>query len=189
MAQFTFDWFTPHSEFLWDATKDIAGKPGLRFLEIGCFEGMATLWFLQRHLTGAGSSIVCIDTFEGSKEHKDAGIDFLGTRERFIANTEPYWDRISLRQGESWHVLIYCGDAFDLIYVDGSHMACDVLADAVAAHPLLKAGGYLVFDDYGWGQDKELHERPCTAIDAFLACYAQHYRLVHKGYRVVLRKT
>ena len=37
---------------------------------------------------------------------------------------------------------------FDLIYIDASHYAPDVLSDAVLAFKLLKPGGILIFDDY-----------------------------------------
>ena len=40
------------------------------------------------------------------------------------------------------------GEPFDLVYIDASHEAADVLADAVLAWPLLKPGGFLGFDDY-----------------------------------------
>lgn len=40
--------------------------------------------------------------------------------------------------------------SFDLIYVDGNHEAEYVLEDAILAFRLLKPGGTIVFDDYGW---------------------------------------
>lgn len=42
-------------------------------------------------------------------------------------------------------------NAFDFYYVDGSHVAPDVMADAVLGWRLLKPGGIMVFDDYEWG--------------------------------------
>jgi len=36
---------------------------------------------------------------------------------------------------------------FDFIYIDGAHEAKFVIQDAVLALPLLKPGGYILFDD------------------------------------------
>ena len=65
--------------------------------------------------------------------------------------------------------------SFDLIYIDGSHEAPDVLADAVLAFQLLRPGGVMIFDDYLWSmhrpgtQDVLLMPKP--AIDAFMNIY------------------
>jgi predicted O-methyltransferase YrrM len=42
------------------------------------------------------------------------------------------------------------GRRFDFIYIDGSHVAPDVLLDAAMSFALLKPGGILAFDDYDW---------------------------------------
>jgi predicted O-methyltransferase YrrM len=39
---------------------------------------------------------------------------------------------------------------FDLIYVDGSHQASDVLTDSIITFQLLRVGGVMTFDDYVW---------------------------------------
>ena len=49
-----------------------------------------------------------------------------------------------------------------------------VLEDAVLSFRKLKRGGYLVFDDYGWGS-ADLTQR---GIDAFLAAYRDRIELV-----------
>lgn len=81
------------------------------------------------------------------------------------------------------------GEWFDLIYIDGSHEAADVLADAVLAWPLLKPGGLLGFDDYGWRVFPEPERRPAPAVDAFLTCLRGWYEPVHRGYQVWVKKT
>ena len=59
---------------------------------------------------------------------------------------------------------------FDFIYIDGSHVALDVLHDAVLSWRLLALGGALVFDDYAWkGYNEDLYN-PRIAIQAFLKC-------------------
>jgi len=78
---------------------------------------------------------------------------------------------------------------YDVIYVDGSHRAEDVLFDAVAYFSLLKKGGLMVFDDYEW-QEIGMHglDTPRPAIDSFLAIYANSIEVIHKGIQVIVTK-
>ena len=103
---------------------------------------------------------------------------------RFINNTKlaieaaPHFVNLKIHKGYSIDVLptFLCDqnyrNFFDLIYIDGSHHAPDVLADAVLSFPLLKIGGVMIFDDYLWhlrGQDQLQCPKP--AIDAFINIY------------------
>ena len=57
--------------------------------------------------------------------------------------------------------MIATGEApFDLIYIDGSHTAADVLTDAVLAFQLLRVGGVMIFDDYLWSMEPALSVDP-----------------------------
>jgi hypothetical protein len=61
---------------------------------------------------------------------------------------------------------------FDLIYVDGSHMAADVLSDAIMSFHLLRVGGALVFDDYAVTDvDTDDLRHPHMAINSFMHLY------------------
>ena len=77
---------------------------------------------------------------------------------------------------------------FDFIYIDGSHIAKDVLTDACMAWPLLKPKGIMVFDDYMWGNPRDILHRPKPAIDAFTNIFAEEVDIVHVGYQLVVRK-
>ena len=77
---------------------------------------------------------------------------------------------------------------YDFIYIDGSHIAKDVLTDACMAWPLLKPTGIMVFDDYMWGNPRDILHRPKPAIDAFTNIFAEEVDIVHVGYQLVVRK-
>lgn len=70
---------------------------------------------------------------------------------------------------------------FDLVYIDGSHEAPDVLADAVLAFRLLRTGGVMIFDDYLWAEalpgGVDPIRCPKPAIDAFLNLYCRKMEL------------
>ena len=71
---------------------------------------------------------------------------------------------------------------FDLIYVDGSHTAPDVLTDAVLAFHLLRVGGVVIFDDYLWSMEAPLNVDPLNmpkpAIDAFTTVFMRKVRVM-----------
>jgi hypothetical protein len=77
---------------------------------------------------------------------------------------------------------------YDFIYIDASHTAPDVLTDACMAWPLLKKDGVMVFDDYLWGEPRDILHRPKLAVDAFTNIFAEQLVPVHLGYQLVVRK-
>ncbi len=85
-------------------------------------------------------------------------------------------------------VMFSVNPLYDFIYIDGSHTALDVLTDACMAWPLLKPQGLMVFDDYMWGDPRDILHRPKPAIDAFCNLFAEEAEIVHVGYQLVLRK-
>ena len=89
---------------------------------------------------------------------------------------------------EQLGVLARQGAQYDFIYIDGSHVAKDVMTDACMAWPLLKKGGIMVFDDYLWGNPRDSLHRPKPAIDAFTNLFAEELDIVHMGYQLIIQK-
>jgi predicted O-methyltransferase YrrM len=81
-------------------------------------------------------------------------------------------------------------EAFQFIYIDGSHKAPDVLEDAVLSFPLLAKGGVMIFDDYPWlsGTPDIPESMPAIGIDAFLSAFRGRLRLLHQGWQVAVTK-
>jgi hypothetical protein len=185
-GEFTEDWFTRHIPVWESLLATVAGKP-IQALEIGVFEGRSAVWLLDSILTHPDASLTWIDTFGGSREH--AGVDLSGLETRFRANVARFGSKVRGHVGRSQSVLRgVAEEQFDWIYIDGSHEAADVLADAVLAWPLLKPGGLMGFDDYGWRVFPQPEHWPGLAIDAFLYCMRGKFTEVHRGYQVWLRK-
>jgi predicted O-methyltransferase YrrM len=80
-------------------------------------------------------------------------------------------------------------ESYDIIYVDASHTACNVLADSVMAWRLCKMGGIVLWDDYLWDAWNDPIRQPKMAIDAFLACYGGKYELIEREWQVCVTKT
>jgi SAM-dependent methyltransferase len=161
----------------------------VRILEIGSWEGRSTLflltYFTQGHLTA-------VDTWAGSDEHPyNATSDLRDLEARFDGNLAPCTARLTKRKGSSLHVLPQLLDEqkeFDVIYVDGSHVADDVLTDGINAWRLLKQGGVLIFDDFLWPCYPRARANPWWAIILFLKYHEGEYDILYASYQIILQK-
>lgn len=194
--QFTKDWFHWAPEVWKQLTPLLPSREN--FLEIGSFEGRSTVWIAE-HMAAEFAYIDCIDTWEGGEEHKADPLLAMGSVEaRFDHNTDLAMRshagvEIEKYKGTSADMLASIhvnldGPHYDFIYIDGSHIAKDVLTDACMAWPLLKPKGIMVFDDYMWGDPRDILHRPKPGIDAFCNIFAEEAEIVHVGYQLVVRK-
>ncbi|MFO0802841.1 MAG: class I SAM-dependent methyltransferase [Gemmataceae bacterium] len=185
-VQFTQDWFSVHIPLWKKLFASLVGQP-VQALEIGVFEGRSAIWMLEHVLIHPDSRLTWIDPLSGGSDHH--AMDLTGLAERLKQNLQRYSSKVHGHVGRSQEVLRGLADvSFDVVYLDGSHEAPDVLADAVLVWPLLKPGGLLGFDDYRWQGFPESERRPALAIDAFLRVHRGRYEDVHRGYQVWIRK-
>lgn len=180
VPSYTADYVTGFCQDWARALAPIAGRPGVRLLEIGSFEGRSAAWFLEHVLTDASSELVCVDLF--SRPGLEARFDHnVGLANRY--------GQVRKLRGRSADVLATLEPAsFDAVYVDGGHDAATVLLDGLLAWRLLKPGGTLIFDDYLWEPERPLSGRPQLAIDLFREAMAEVMESVQTGYQVIVRK-
>ena len=153
----------------------------LEFLEIGCYEGQASVWMLKN----TQAELTVVDTFKGGQDLPDE-VDLLN---RFNENTKDFVNDINVKIGKSSYILkTLIKDTYDFIYIDGSHLASDVLEDGVLAFSLLKKGGIMIFDDYTWGQGLDIYERPCFGIDSFVQVYWNQLEVLERNSQLILKK-
>jgi len=179
--EFTTDWVTSHGTLWLEHLEHLKGKPNIHALEIGSFEGRSAIWFLENILIHPTSTITCVDIFV-EKSYED----------KFDRNIEvsPFSKKVRKIKASSQKILRELEwNSYNFVYIDGSHVAKDVLLDAVLSWDLLKAGGIIIFDDYQWRvKDHKPWARPQIAIDAFLQVFEPYIELRHKEYQVVVRK-
>jgi predicted O-methyltransferase YrrM len=180
--KFTFDGISTNAAVWTKFLAEFKDKPSVHALEIGSFEGRSALWFLTNILTHETSSITCVDLFFDPIDSTfDSNVKASGLSRKVIK-----------LKGDSKVVVRNLDRKFDLVYIDGSHVAKDVLVDAVLAWDLVKPGGIIIFDDYGFrrkfddNQSTALIPRP--AIDAFLMAFRHHIDVLHQDYQVIVRK-
>lgn len=191
--EFTNNWFA-HAPEVWEhLIPMLPGTPGERsFLEIGSYEGRSAIWIAENMMRG-DDSLFCVDTWKGGEEHSQEDMDAV--RQRFVRNMEKLGNRKNLY----WHYaqetsVMALGEmlqesyVFEFIYIDGSHQAKDVLTDACMAWQVLSPGGIMVFDDYVWGQPRDILHRPKLAIDAFVNIFAEDLTVLHVGNQLVVKR-
>src|SRR3989304_7246213 len=190
---YSVDWFSQYIKNweIWLA--EFKGKPNLKFLEIGCFEGKATVWLLENILTHTTSKIYTIDTFGGGMEDGDKGAYFSKDAEKnYIQNIAPFRGKVITYRGVSQEVLRnlwFEAPDFDFIYVDGSHRSPEVLEDIVLSWGMLKKNGLMICDDYKLERYPEPLLNPKMGIDAFFAINKGKYRLINNQSQLVVVKT
>ncbi|MDX1883978.1 class I SAM-dependent methyltransferase [Mycolicibacterium sp. 120270] len=163
----------------------------VRILEIGSWEGRSSLFFLTYFTKG---SLTAVDTWLGGDEWEYNATDDLSDLEaRFDGNVAPHAERLTKRKGSSLQVLPQMLNEdlkFDIIYVDGSHLADDVLTDAINAWRLLEQGGILIFDDVTAPFYLRMRANPAWAINSFLRYHKGSYKILQAGLQqVILEKT
>jgi hypothetical protein len=177
---FSNNWFMNNVK-VWDRILEpLKGKPNLRYLEVGVFEGQSFLWMFEEVLTHPGSKATAVDVFF-----------FEGLEARFRENLERagVTDRVRVIKGFSNEVLRPLKpNSFDVIYIDGSHTAANVIRDGILAWDLLKEGGILIFDDYGLRPRFPVAIRPGPMVDAMISAFYKEVEVLDHGWQVILRK-
>ncbi len=202
MYDFTQNWFDYQKPVHEKILSKLVGP--IRMLEIGAYEGNATTWFLDNYMDHTESSITCIDPYNTSdtttpvtdatesrfrdnvsKSGKDDKVVHIKNTSNaaltamVIASTPGFTGRIT-----------NLPNSFNYILIDGSHLAKDVLTDAMLAFEVLEAGGIMFFDDYLGGDEavRKTLSSPHLAINTFLSIYKDRITVLHKGYHVAVLK-
>jgi hypothetical protein len=159
----------------------LKNKDNVVGIEIGSLHGCSAVHCLESILTGNNTKLYCID---------------INQSEYLVNNLKPYQNKVEFIKGYSYDVLrslTHNGlnkDFADYVYIDGSHLAKDVLVDSVLGFALLKPEGIMIFDDYGWGiHTNDETQKPKLGIDCFLNGFEKYYELLGGGWQVYLKKT
>ena len=113
-------------------------------LEIGCYEGAGTE-LLHKYLHP--SEQVCCDPWEDS--YTDVGFTFKNQYENFKSNTK-HLNITEMRMTSDKMFSELDIITFDFIYIDGDHSYEQVVKDLNNSFKVLKVGGIILLDDYGW---------------------------------------
>jgi predicted O-methyltransferase YrrM len=169
--EFAVDWFS-QNQGAWRILFQHMMSGVRKVLEIGAYEGRSTVWLTENgFLPHRAGELYCIDTWEEGlvEAHFDHNIATAQAKAPGVTIHKIKSDSLS-----ALSKLIAEGhrSSFDFIYVDGSHICPDVLADLVLAFALCRVGGFMLCDDYVLGIGENPLRSPKLAIDSFVNCYS-----------------
>lgn len=172
MTEFTADWVSKKVDNWTEILAEFVGRPNVKALEIGSYEGRSACWFLDHVLTGDGATLDCVDSWAG--DTAELGQQAIPAEALFDRNTASYGPRLRKHKRDSFEWLLDRNrqrpvEKYDFIYVDGGHAASQTLKDLTLSWPLLRPGGVFICDDYQW-EHPFLARLPRDAIDAFFSC-------------------
>jgi len=169
----------------------------LEAIKVGVGQGGTTLWLLDHVIGPRGGTICCVDSWLGSSGYQrldeQLTADQITLEQLFDANLigsghNQHAGKVRKLVGEVVEQLAAMEPACaDLIWIDGSPGAEGVIQHALLAHRLLRRGGFLVFDDYP-AQLLDYRQNPGRAVDFFLSCFREHYRMLARGQQVLLQR-
>lgn len=202
---FTANWFGDKKSQI-DLANSIPFKATdkINILEIGSYEGRSTVWFIENYLHNPESTITCIDPWadysqdESSMNSYNAENAFwkFGTKkiiDVFNKNIEMTGksNQVIVKQGLSTDVLpnlVTSGNKYEVIFIDGNHVAPFVLLDATYSWQILQSKGIMIFDDYLWMPELKNTLRPQIAIDSFINIFSDYVTVVLNNYRKAIVK-
>ena len=178
--EFTRDTFSYRLAIWQPLVEPLIGKSELRFLELGSYQGMSSCWFLDTVLTSAEAELVCVEPQFEAKLEKNiqaTGVAskaklLKGTIEQMITDLRP--------------------ESFDLINLQDKRKSAEIAeSNANAAWKLLKVGGLLIFNDYGWHNPAAPQFNPKAGIDRFLGSIGESWQRVKyspQSFQYIIKK-
>jgi hypothetical protein len=189
-CQYNTDWVSSKISS-WDSLKEyFSDINNTHCLEIGSFEGRSANYWAENYCNGKNSAVDCLDTWTSvNREYKE------NLFERFKSNVNThinsgrlnFYQDISIKTLTNFLYEVHNNqrEKYNFIYIDGSHVADNVLQDAVLADQMLKVGGIMGFDDYRY-YNNDLP--PIIAINGFLEANKGKYETLINNTQLFLYK-
>ena len=153
-------------------------------LEIGCFEGLSSVFFAETLLNHPNSTLTCVDPFLTIENNDHSA--FLKNNEEmnFDYNISicKNSDKISVHKITSDAFFEKNNKTYNFIYIDGCHEPDFVKRDMENCFNVLEKNGIMWMDDYKFGIQIK------NTMDNFLEEYKGKYELIHSGYQLSIRK-
>ena len=190
--KYTKTWFT-HCELKYSLINFLDKSKENRILEIGCFEGLSSVFFADNFIDNPKSSLTCVDPFLNIDNNDHSNLLQNNEELNFDYNISncKNTEKITIHKITS-DVFFEDKDnakdtdntTYNLIYIDGCHEPDFIQRDMENSFRFLEKGGIMWMDDYGGGNDGSIKK----TMDEFLVKYEGQYELIHKGYQLAIKK-
>jgi beta-1,4-mannosyl-glycoprotein beta-1,4-N-acetylglucosaminyltransferase len=151
-----------------------------KILEIGSYEGASACFFSDHLLDNQLSCITCVDPFSlndtTSPLNNTTKIHFYNN----IRKSKNY-NKVFVEEMYSTDFYKKNDKTYNFIYIDGSHLLDDIIADFNNCLQIIEYNGIIWMDDYGAGEITR-------CIDNLYEANKHCLQIVHKGYQIAFRK-
>ena len=149
-------------------------------LEIGTFEGLASIWFSKKYLSSKNSNLDIVDPFFISDTTTDVQDMTLKNFEYNYSKFKS--DKTKFFKTTSDNFFLKNKKQYDFIYIDGSHELEDIQKDLENADKALINGGIIWCDDY-------LKPPNCKIpMDEFYENNKDRYKIIFKNFQIAFKK-
>lgn len=155
-------------------------------LEIGCYEGLSSVFFADNLLNNPESSMLCVDPFMTVSNNDHASLLTNKEEENFDYNIKhcKNSEKIIVYKITSDEFFKNNTNTYNFIYIDGCHESDYILRDMENSYKVLDKGGIMWMDDYGGGDGIQIK----NTMNVFLNKYKDTYSLIHSGYQLAIKK-
>jgi predicted O-methyltransferase YrrM len=157
-----------------------------RILEIGCFEGLSSVFFADIFLDNQNSSLTCVDPFLNINNN-DHSLFLQNNEENnfdFNISVCKNSNKITIHKIISDKYFENNDATYNFIYIDGCHEIDFIKRDMENSFHFLEKNGIMWMDDYGGGDGIQIK----NAMNTFLEKYKGQYELIHVGYQLAIKK-
>jgi predicted O-methyltransferase YrrM len=155
-------------------------------LEIGCFEGLSSVFFADNFMDHPESTLTCVDPFLNI-ENNDHSVFLQNNEENnFDHNTSvcKNTNKITIRKITSDKFFENNTNTYNFIYIDGCHDPEFIKRDMENSFRVLDKNGIMWMDDYGGGDGVQIK----NTMNSFLMNHKGEFDLIHMAYQLAIKK-
>ena len=155
-------------------------------LEIGCFEGLSSVFFADNLLDNPNATLTCVDPFMSIENNDHAR--FLQNKEEdafdYNISVCKNSNKITVHKITSDSFFETNNKKFNFIYIDGCHETDFIKRDMENAFQVLEPNGIMWMDDYSGGDGIKIK----NTMNEFLEKHKDLYTVIHIGYQLAIQK-
>jgi predicted O-methyltransferase YrrM len=155
-------------------------------LEIGCYEGLSSVFFADNLLNNEQSSLTCVDPFLTIDNNDHEKLLNNNEENNFDYNIKKCKnsEKITVHKIISDDFFKINNKKFNFIYIDGSHVCENIKRDMDNSFNYLLSNGIMWMDDYLGGDAIKIKK----TMDDFLDSIKGKYKIIHKDYQLAIMK-
>jgi predicted O-methyltransferase YrrM len=155
-------------------------------LEIGCFEGLSSIFFADNFIDNKNSSLTCVDPFLSidNNDHSSLLQNNVEINFDFNISVCKNSDKITIHKITSDKFFENNNKTYNFIYIDGSHEIDFIKRDMENSFNCLEQNGIMWMDDYLGGDGIQIK----NTMDTFLEKNKGQYEVIYTGYQLAIKK-